>query len=60
MASLLGCLGIAADETFGGVTRIQLDETSWVEHVPGWLAGDDELMGALMEQAGWEQRRAAF
>ena len=36
--------------------RIQLDDTSWVEHVQGWLAGDAELMAALMEQASWEQR----
>jgi alkylated DNA repair dioxygenase AlkB len=36
--------------------RIQLDETSWVDHVQGWLAGDGELMETLMEQAAWEQR----
>jgi alkylated DNA repair dioxygenase AlkB len=49
-------LHVAADETFATATRIQLDETSWVDHVHGWLAGDGELMATLMEQATWEQR----
>src|ERR1700759_344703 len=51
-----GGLPVAADEAFSAAMRIQLDETSWVEHVPGWLAGDDELMRLLMDEAGWEQR----
>jgi len=51
-----GGLHVAADETFSTATRIQLDETSWVDHVHGWLAGAGELMTTLMEQAAWEQR----
>jgi alkylated DNA repair dioxygenase AlkB len=51
-----GGMEVAVDETFSTVVRIQLDDTSWVDHVQGWLAGDAELMGALMEQASWEQR----
>ncbi len=51
-----GGMDVAVDETFATATRIQLDDTSWVEHVQGWLAGDAELMAALMEQAAWEQR----
>jgi alkylated DNA repair dioxygenase AlkB len=51
-----GGLNVAVDETFAAVSRIQLDETSWVDHVTGWLAGDAELMAVLMERAGWEQR----
>ncbi len=51
-----GGLPVAVDTAFSTAARIQLDETSWVEHVPGWLAGDAELMAALMEQADWEQR----
>jgi hypothetical protein len=43
-----GGLSVAADEAFSEVTRIQLDETSWVDHVAGWLAGDGELMRLLM------------
>src|ERR1700753_2969010 len=51
-----GGVDVAVDETCATATRIQLDDTSWVEHVQGWLAGDGELMATLMEQAAWEQR----
>jgi alkylated DNA repair dioxygenase AlkB len=51
-----GGLPVAVDETFAAATRIQLDHTSWIDHIPGWLAGDGELMEALMKQASWEQR----
>jgi alkylated DNA repair dioxygenase AlkB len=51
-----GGMPVAVDETFAAATRIQLDDTSWVDHIPGWLAGDGELMEALMTQAAWEQR----
>src|ERR1700761_5433608 len=51
-----GGLAGAVDEALGTASRIELDETSWGEHVPGWLAGDGELMRMLMEQADWEQR----
>jgi alkylated DNA repair dioxygenase AlkB len=51
-----GGMNVAVDETFARADRIQLDDTSWVDHVQGWLAGDSELMEALMKQASWEQR----
>ena len=51
-----GGLEVAVDETFATARRIQLDDTSWIDHVQGWLAGDGELMEALMTQASWEQR----
>ena len=51
-----GGMNVTVDETFSTGTRIALDDTSWVEHVQGWLAGDAELAEALMTQASWEQR----
>jgi alkylated DNA repair dioxygenase AlkB len=51
-----GGLDVAVDPTFATATRIALDETSWVEHVPGWLTGDEVLMRHLMAVADWEQR----
>ena len=51
-----GGLQVAAEETFSAAVRIRLDETSWVDHVPGWLPSDGELMDMLMHQAQWEQR----
>ena len=40
----------------GGTQRIELDETSWIEHVPGWLADADaaELLAKLIASAAWE------
>lgn len=42
----------------GGTQRIQLGETSWIEHIPGWLAAVDaaELLANLIASAAWEQR----
>jgi hypothetical protein len=51
-----GGLDVAVDPTFATTTRIQLDESSWVDHVQGWLRGDEELMVVLMAEAAWEQR----
>jgi hypothetical protein len=50
---------VAAEETFATAARIQLDDTSRIDYIPGGLAGDGELMAALMQQAAWEQRRPA-
>lgn len=46
----------AVDERFATAHRIALDETSWVEHVPGWLTGSEHLLREVITQAGWEQR----
>lgn len=46
----------ALDTTFATARRVQLDEHSWVEHVPGWLTGSAQLFDDLMATAGWEQR----
>ncbi|MEV7320040.1 alpha-ketoglutarate-dependent dioxygenase AlkB [Streptomyces sp. NPDC093970] len=51
-----GGLRVSVDRTFATAMRVQLDSTSWVDYVQGWLAGDDELMSMLMRQADWEQR----
>jgi alkylated DNA repair dioxygenase AlkB len=47
---------MAVDVTFAAVYRIELDATSWVEHVTGWLTGSEQLLAALVAKAGWEQR----
>jgi alkylated DNA repair dioxygenase AlkB len=39
------------------VRRIQLDETSWVEHVTGWLSGSATFLAELIQLDSWEQRR---
>jgi alkylated DNA repair dioxygenase AlkB len=53
---LFDALPPALDTTFADARRIELDHRSWVEHVPGWLRGSDQLFTELLEAAPWEQR----
>jgi alkylated DNA repair dioxygenase AlkB len=43
----------------GGVPRRQLTRGAWVDHLPGWVHGSDEVLQVLLEQVDWraEQRR---
>ena len=53
---LFESLGPAVDASFAGARRIELDKTSWVEHVPGWLRASGSLFDELIATAPWEQR----
>jgi alkylated DNA repair dioxygenase AlkB len=44
------------DVSFAGLRRIDLDADSWVEHVPGWLRGSDELFAELLDTGRFDQR----
>ena len=46
----------AVDESFAGAVRIELDRSSWIERVPGWVAGSDVLFDHLVGTARWGQR----
>ena len=46
----------AVDQAFSTAQRVWLDDTSWVEHVPGWLSGSRELLAELQENVPWEHR----
>lgn len=46
----------AIDEAFSGAERIRLDKRSWIERVPGWIAGSDALFAHLVATADWGQR----
>ena len=37
--------------------RMWLDAESWVEHVPGWLPGHEELFDALRRDIDWRAER---
>jgi alkylated DNA repair dioxygenase AlkB len=45
------------DLDFSAARRLELDATSWIEHVPGWYAGHAEMFDALMKVPRWTQRR---
>jgi len=46
-------LGI--DRSFSRLVRHGLDESSWVDHVPGWVSGADRLFAELLEGCEWQQ-----
>ncbi len=48
------------DVSFAGLRRLLLDERSWVDHVPGWLAGSDELFAELASSGRWRQREVTM
>ena len=56
--TLLGAVGAATgfDASFSGARRIDLDESAWVEHVAGWVAGDEALFENVVAAAPWEHR----
>jgi hypothetical protein len=54
--SLFGDGPVAPDRSFATLRRIQLDDSSWVDHAPGWLSGGDELFEYLLQRAVWRRR----
>jgi alkylated DNA repair dioxygenase AlkB len=55
-ASLFGDGPVAGDPSFATLRRTRLDDDSWVDYAPGWLAGSDELFARLLAQGDWRQR----
>ncbi|HYH27578.1 MAG TPA: alpha-ketoglutarate-dependent dioxygenase AlkB [Actinomycetota bacterium] len=47
---------VAFDGAFSGLVRVELDQRSWVDHVPGWVRGADPLFEEVLEARGWQQR----
>lgn len=47
---------MTVDPTFAAAHRIQLEATSWVEHISGWLTGSEQLLASPVSAVGWEQR----
>jgi alkylated DNA repair dioxygenase AlkB len=46
---------ISIDRGFSGAVRTALDATSWVELVPGWLSGSQELFDQLARGVPWQE-----
>lgn len=53
-ATLFGADAPAVDPAFTGITRHHLDHGAWVDHLPGWLSGPDEVMDVLVRTAPWQ------
>jgi alkylated DNA repair dioxygenase AlkB len=50
-------VGPLVDDRFSGAVRRQLDKTSWVEVVPGWMHDGHTLLNRLVASVRFEQRR---
>lgn len=59
-ASLFALDDPSIDSSFCGVQRIQLDEHSWIDHLPGWMAGSDLVFGELVARLAWHQRQVTM
>ena len=46
---------LAIDRSFATARRRALDETSWLELVPGWLSGSTSVFEALLTEVPWQQ-----
>jgi alkylated DNA repair dioxygenase AlkB len=46
----------AIDPHFCGVTRTTLTRGAWVDHLPGWVRGADDLLADVLTRAAWRQR----
>jgi alkylated DNA repair dioxygenase AlkB len=51
--TMLGAGAPVPDASFAACERRDLDGESWVDFVPGWLRGADDLFAVLLEQAPW-------
>jgi alkylated DNA repair dioxygenase AlkB len=54
--SLFAVEAVDIDRSFSGLTRIQLDPDSWVDHAPGWVSGADRLFEEVLTGRQWDQR----
>ena len=54
--SLFGSLDPEYDPSFRELTRLDLDGRSWVDHVPGWLTGSDQMFDELTSELPFRQR----
>jgi alkylated DNA repair dioxygenase AlkB len=54
--SLFAVDPIDLDRSFAGLERVDLDQTAWVDHAGGWVAGADNLFEEVLASRRWEQR----
>jgi alkylated DNA repair dioxygenase AlkB len=47
---------VGFDAGFDGIERRELAEGAWVDHLPGWCHGSDELFARLLAETPWQGR----
>ncbi len=53
--SLLGGRAPGIDPGLAGVRRLELGEGAWIEHLPGWVIGADQLFATALHVLTWRQ-----
>lgn len=48
------------DAALAGASRRHLGDAAWVDVVPGWCGGHDELFARVLRAGGWAQRTMAM
>jgi alkylated DNA repair dioxygenase AlkB len=43
------------DPSLNGLERIALDDSAWVDYLPGWLTGSDALFDQLVARMDWKE-----
>jgi alkylated DNA repair dioxygenase AlkB len=43
------------DASLTGLERVTLDDTAWVDYLPGWLVGSDALFEELVARMDWQE-----
>jgi alkylated DNA repair dioxygenase AlkB len=56
-ASLLDLTGEPGLGSLDDLTRTELTDGAWIDVLPGWLTGADEMFGRLAEQVPWRAER---
>lgn len=41
----------------GRVRRVELSDGAWVDHLPGWLLGSEQLLECLLDEVPWRGER---
>src|SRR5438270_12901884 len=41
----------------GAVVRHELSRGAWVDHLPGWVTGSDQILDVLLGDIGWRADR---
>ncbi len=59
-ATLFGLADPAVDAEFTGLRHVELDPFTWIDHVPTWLAGSDEVLAELVARLPWRQRQVTM
>jgi len=55
--SLFGLCDPDVDRAFAETRRVPLDDASWIEYTPGWLAGSDGVFDDMLDRLELRQRR---